>query len=220
MRIILLGPPGAGKGTQAANICEEFTLVQISTGDMLRAAVKAQTALGKKAKKVMDVGDLVSDDIIIFLVKERITAPDCKNGFLFDGFPRTLAQAEALKKDKIAIDCLIEMRVPDENIIDRMSGRRVHLASGRTYHIKYNPPKIKNYDDITGEALIQREDDNEKTVKSRLSVYHKQTQPLIDYYQNWRQKDGTAPYYASINGVGGLDDVKARIFVEINLLCT
>ncbi len=210
MRIILLGPPGAGKGTQAINISKYKSIPQISTGDMLRGAVKAGTPLGIKAKQVMDSGNLVSDDIIIGLVKERIQEPDCKNGFLFDGFPRTIAQAQALKDDGIVIDCVIEIQVADNDIITRMSGRRAHLASGRTYHIIYNPPKVKNKDDITGEELVQRDDDNEATVKSRLAVYHKQTQPLVNYYKNWAKKDKNAPKYYDINGVGTLDDVKLR----------
>lgn len=215
MRIILLGPPGAGKGTQAQNICEQKSIPQISTGDMLRAAVKAQTPLGIKAQKVMDAGNLVSDDIIIGLVKERITKDDCKNGFLFDGFPRTIAQAEALKQDGIAIDCVLEIQVADEDIVKRMSGRRVHLASGRSYHIIYNPPKAAGKDDITGEDLVQREDDAEATVRARLNVYHKQTKPLVNYYQNLANNSNTPKYYA-INGGGGLDEVKNAIFAKIS----
>ncbi|HIE78210.1 MAG TPA: adenylate kinase, partial [Candidatus Thioglobus sp.] len=200
MNIILLGPPGAGKGTQATNICEKCSIPQISTGDMLRAAVKAGTPLGVEAKKVMDSGGLVSDDIIIGLVKERITDSDCSNGFLFDGFPRTIAQAEALKNDGVKIDYVVEIQVPDEDIISRMSGRRAHLSSGRTYHIIYNPPKVEGKDDITGEDLVQREDDNEDTVRSRLDVYHEQTQPLVDYYSSWMNSDSDAPKYSAANG--------------------
>lgn len=216
MRIILLGAPGAGKGTQAQNICEQKSIPQISTGDMLRAAVKAQTPLGIQAKKVMDVGGLVSDDIIIGLVKQRIEADDCKNGFLFDGFPRTIAQAEALKQDGIDIDFVIEIQVPDEDIITRMSGRRVHLASGRNYHIIHNPPKIEGKDDISGEQLIQRKDDSQQIVRTRLGVYHQQTQPLVDYYKQWRRSDSNAPKYYAVNGVGSLDEVRDTIFDKIN----
>ena len=213
MNIILLGPPGAGKGTQAANICKKYGIPQISTGDMLRAAVKAGTPLGVEAKKVMDAGGLVSDDIIIGLVKERIQESDCANGFLFDGFPRTIAQAEALKNDGVQIDAGVEMQVPDEDIVTRMSGRRVHLASGRTYHVTFNPPKVEGKDDETGEDLIQREDDNEETVRSRLGVYHDQTQPLVEYYSSWMNDDSdNAPKYGAADGVGSLDDVRDRIF--------
>lgn len=212
MNIILLGPPGAGKGTQATKICEKYQIPQISTGDMLRAAVKAQTPLGIEAKKVMDAGDLVSDDIIIGLVKERITEPDCSKGFLFDGFPRTIAQAEALKNDQVKIDFVVEIQVPDQDIVERMSGRRAHLASGRTYHIKYNPPKVDGKDDITGEDLVQRDDDSEAVVKSRLGVYHEQTQPLVNYYQDWMNTDQNAPHYGSVNGVGTLTEVTERVF--------
>jgi adenylate kinase len=215
MNIILLGPPGAGKGTQATNICEKYSIPQISTGDMLRAAVKAGTALGVEAKKVMDSGGLVSDDIIIGLVKERITDSDCSNGFLFDGFPRTIAQAEALKSDGVKIDYVVEIQVPDEDIISRMSGRRAHLSSGRTYHIIYNPPKVEGKDDITGEDLVQREDDNEDTVRSRLDVYHEQTQPLVDYYSSWMNSDSDAPKYSAANGVGALEDVRNRIYANL-----
>ena len=216
MNIILLGPPGAGKGTQAANICKKYGIPQISTGDMLRAAVKAGTPLGVEAKKVMDAGGLVSDDIIIGLVKERIQESDCANGFLFDGFPRTIAQAEALKNDGVQIDAVVEMQVPDEDIVTRMSGRRVHLASGRTYHVTFNPPKVEGKDDETGEDLIQREDDNEETVRSRLGVYHDQTQPLVEYYSSWMNKDpDNAPKYGAADGVGSLDDVRDRIFAVL-----
>lgn len=215
MNVILLGPPGAGKGTQATNICEKYAIPQISTGDMLRAAVKAGTPLGIAAKKVMAAGGLVSDDIIIGLVKERIAENDCKNGFLFDGFPRTIAQAEALKADKVAIDFVVEIQVPDADIVARMSGRRAHLASGRTYHIVYNPPKVEGKDDITGEDLVQRADDAEDTVKSRLDVYHQQTQPLVDYYQSWMNTDSNAPKYGAVEGVGALDAVKERIYNKL-----
>jgi adenylate kinase len=216
MNIILLGPPGAGKGTQAANICKKYGIPQISTGDMLRAAVKAGTPLGIEAKKVMDAGGLVSDDIIIGLVKERIQESDCANGFLFDGFPRTIAQAEALKNDGVQIDAVVEMQVPDEDIVTRMSGRRVHLASGRTYHVTFNPPKVEGKDDETGEDLIQREDDNEETVRSRLGVYHDQTQPLVEYYSSWMNDDpDNAPKYGAADGVGSLDDVRDRIFAVL-----
>src|SRR3989441_8285519 len=187
MRVILLGAPGAGKGTQAAFICQRFGIPQISTGDMLRAAVKAGTPLGLAAKKVMDAGGLVSDDIIIGLVKERIAQPDCVNGFLFDGFPRTIPQADAMKAAGVKIDYVLEIDVPDEAIIERMSGRRAHVASGRTYHIKFNPPKVEGKDDLTGEDLIQRDDDKEETVKKRLSVYHEQTEVLVSYYGKWAE---------------------------------
>ncbi len=215
MNIILLGPPGAGKGTQATNICKKYTIPQISTGDMLRAAVKAGTPLGIEAKKVMDAGGLVSDDIIIGLVKERIAEADCANGFLFDGFPRTIAQAEALKNDGIKIDFVVEIQVPDEDIVSRMSGRRSHLASGRTYHIIYNPPKVEGRDDITGEHLVQRDDDNEDTVRARLKVYHQQTQPLVDYYRSWMSAGGSAPKYSAVNGTGSLDEVKKEVYAQL-----
>lgn len=215
MNIILLGPPGAGKGTQATNICAKYSIPQISTGDMLRAAVKDGTPLGIEAKKVMDEGGLVSDDIIIGLVKERISENDCNNGFLFDGFPRTIAQAEALKNDGININYVVEIQVPDEDIVARMSGRRAHLPSGRTYHITYNPPKIEGKDDITGEELVQRADDNENTVRSRLDVYHDQTQPLVEYYKSWMGKDNNAPIYGSIDGVGLLEEVKERVYAKL-----
>ena len=212
MRIILLGGPGAGKGTQAANITEKYQIPQISTGDMLRAAVKAGTPLGMEAKKVMDSGGLVSDDIILGLVKERIAEDDCKNGFLFDGFPRTIAQAEALKTQGVNIDAVVEIDVADEEIIKRMSGRRVHLESGRTYHIIYNPPKVEGKDDVTGEDLIQRDDDKEETVKKRLDVYHEQTEPLIKYYSDWANSgEANAPRYIHIEGVGSVEDIKKRI---------
>src|SRR3954467_6398822 len=205
MRLILLGAPGAGKGTQAAFICKRFGIPQISTGDMLRAAVKAGTPLGLAAKKVMDSGSLVSDDIIIGLVKERIAQPDCANGFLFDGFPRTIVQADALKAAGVKLDLVLEIDVPDEVIVERMSGRRVHVASGRTYHVKYNPPRVEGRDDVTGEDLILRVDDHEDTVKKRLAVYKNQTQPLVEYYKAWaRTGDPDAPRYRMISGTGSV----------------
>ena len=213
MRLILLGAPGAGKGTQATFICQKYSIPQISTGDMLRAAVKAGTPLGLQAKKVMDAGGLVSDDLIINLVKERITQSDCAKGFLFDGFPRTIPQADAMKAAGVKIDYVLEIDVPFEAIIERMSGRRSHAASGRTYHVKYNPPKTSGVDDVTGEPLIQREDDKEETVRKRLEVYSAQTRPLVDYYANWAQKDAAvAPQYRAISGIGGVDDITARAF--------
>tara|TARA_R110001592_G_scaffold116059_1_gene316970 strand:- start:109875 stop:110528 length:654 start_codon:yes stop_codon:yes gene_type:complete len=212
MRIILLGPPGAGKGTQATYITEKFGIPQISTGDMLRAAVKAGTELGLKAKGIMASGGLVSDDLIIALVKERIQEPDCVNGFLFDGFPRTIPQAEALLAEGVAIDKVIEIHVADQEIIARLSGRRVHEDSGRVYHIAHNPPKQDGVDDVTGEALIQREDDQEATVRNRLEVYHDQTKPLVDFYQGLStSQPDNAPAYARIDGVGPLDEVQARL---------
>jgi adenylate kinase len=211
MRLILLGPPGAGKGTQAAFICKRFGIPQISTGDMLRAAVKAGTAMGLAAKKVMDSGALVGDDIIIGLVKERIAQPDCANGFLFDGFPRTIPQADAMKEAGVNLDVVLEIDVPDASIIERMSGRRVHTASGRTYHVKFNPPKVEGKDDVTGEELIQREDDLEATVTKRLDVYKAQTRPLVDYYSKWADS-GTpgAPKYRKISGTGTVDEITQR----------
>lgn len=212
MRVILLGPPGAGKGTQAAYICESFRIPQISTGDMLRAAVKAGTPLGQAAKKVMDEGGLVSDDIIIGLVKERIAQPDCENGALFDGFPRTIAQADALKSQGIKIDHVVELQVDDEEIVSRMSGRRVHPGSGRVYHVTHNPPRQAGVDDVTGEPLVQRDDDREETVRKRLAVYHEQTKPLVEYYSSWaKQGDPQAPRYTAIAGKGAVEDIKARI---------
>ncbi len=211
MRLILLGAPGAGKGTQASYIREQYGIPQISTGDMLRAAVKAGTPLGIEAKKVMDAGGLVSDDLIINLVKDRLKEPDCEKGYLFDGFPRTLGQAEAMKEAGIAIDYVIEIDVPDETIVDRMVGRRVHLASGRTYHLQHNPPKVEGKDDVTGEDLIQRDDDNEETVKKRLSVYHEQTEVLLGYYGDWAKSGQPgAPKYRKIEGVGSIDDIRAN----------
>ena len=211
MNIILLGPPGAGKATQASQICEKFNIPQISTGDMLRAAVVAGTEIGLKAKKVIDAGSLVSDDIIIALVKERIQSPDCKNGYLLDGFPRTIAQADSLKTQGININYVVEVQVPDEDIVIRMSGRRVHLASGRTYHIDFNPPIVQNKDDLTGEDLIQRVDDNEDIVRDRLSIYHQQTQPLVNYYSDDALEENSGTKFHAISGVGTLDEVKTRI---------
>ena len=213
MRIILLGGPGAGKGTQAGYITEKYGIPQISTGDMLRAAVKAGTPLGLEAKKVMDAGGLVSDDIILGLVKERVAQPDCEKGFLFDGFPRTVVQAEALKTENVAVDAVVEIDVDDAEIIRRMSGRRVHLASGRTYHLEFNPPKVEGKDDVTGEDLIQRDDDQEETVRKRLTVYHDQTEPLIDYYTKWAGTgDKAAPRYVKVEGVGKVTEIRDRIF--------
>jgi adenylate kinase len=212
MRLILLGAPGAGKGTQATFICQRLGIPQISTGDMLRAAVKAGTPLGVEAKKVMDAGGLVSDDLIIALVKDRLTQPDCHNGFLFDGFPRTLPQAEAMKTASVKLDVVLEIDVPDSAIIERMSGRRAHVASGRTYHVKFNPPKVADKDDVTGEALIQRDDDKEETVRKRLEVYQRQTRPLVDYYGEWAKTgDMAAPRYARISGTGTVDEITARV---------
>lgn len=213
MRLILLGPPGAGKGTQANYIKEKYGIPQISTGDMLRAAIKAGTPLGMAAKAVMDEGKLVSDEIIINLVKERIKEADCVNGFLFDGFPRTIPQAEAMKQAAVDIDFVVEIAVDDAEIIKRMSGRRVHLASGRTYHIVFNPPKIAGKDDVTGEDLVQRDDDTEETVRKRLEVYHTQTKPLVEYYSAWaRTDDQNAPKYINIPGVGSVETIRDRIF--------
>lgn len=216
MKLILLGAPGAGKGTQAQFIREKYGIPQISTGDMLRAAVKAGTPLGLEAKKVMDSGGLVSDDIIIGLVKDRLLQDDCKAGYLFDGFPRTIPQAEAMKSAGVAIDYVLEIDVPDQDIIDRMSGRRVHTASGRTYHIQYNPPKVAGKDDVTGEDLIQRDDDKEETVKKRLEIYHSQTKPLVDYYSQWAATgDAKAPKCRKIAGVGSVDDIKNQAFAAL-----
>lgn len=213
MRIILLGGPGAGKGTQANRIKEKLGIPQISTGDMLRAALKAGTPLGLEAKKYMDAGGLVPDDVIIGLVKDRIQQDDCKNGFLFDGFPRTIPQAEAMKAAGVKIDYVVDIDVPDAEIIKRMSGRRVHLASGRTYHVVFNPPKVEGKDDVTGEPLIQRDDDKEETVRKRLEVYHAQTEPLIGFYKNWQATgDANAPKYVRIEGVGSVDSITQAIF--------
>jgi adenylate kinase len=211
MRLILLGPPGAGKGTQATFIKERFGIPQISTGDMLRAAVKAGTPLGIEAKKVMDSGGLVSDDLIIGLVKDRLLADDCKTGYMFDGFPRTIPQADAMKQANVAIDYVLEIQVPDSDIITRMSGRRAHLASGRTYHVVFNPPKVEGIDDVTGEPLVQRDDDREEVVTKRLEVYHSLTRPLVDYYSGWAQRgEAGAPKYRAISGVGPVDEVMQR----------
>jgi len=213
MRLILLGAPGAGKGTQATFICQKFGIPQISTGDMLRAAVKAGTPLGVQAKQVMDAGGLVSDGLIINLVKERIAQPDCAGGFLFDGFPRTIPQADAMKVAGVKLDHVLEIDVPFDAIIERMSGRRSHPASGRTYHLRFNPPKVSGLDDLTGEPLIQRADDQEETVRKRLDVYSAQTRPLIDYYANWAKSDPAGgPRYRAISGVGSVDEIKARAF--------
>lgn len=215
MRIILLGPPGAGKGTQAQLISKEFGIPQISTGDMLRAAIKEGTELGKLAKSVMDAGQLVSDDLIIDLVKDRISQPDCANGCIFDGFPRTIAQAEALSAAGVDIDYVIEISVPDDEIVSRMSGRRAHLASGRTYHVVYNPPKVEGIDDVTGEPLVQRDDDKEEVVRDRLSVYHAQTAALIDYYQKVAQSGENAPEYHDFDGTKPIDTVRDEIFAVL-----
>ncbi len=213
MRLILLGPPGAGKGTQASFITQRYNIVQISTGDMLRAAVKAGTPLGIEAKKIMDSGGLVSDEIIIGLVKDRLTHDDCVNGYLFDGFPRTIPQADALKNAGVKLDFVIEIDVPEEDIISRMSGRRVHLASGRSYHVLFNPPKVAEHDDLTGEPLVQRDDDKESTVRHRLNVYKEQTRPLVDYYAKWSETgDQQAPQYRKVQGIGSVEAIKEKIF--------
>ena len=217
MRLILLGAPGAGKGTQATFICQKYGIPQISTGDMLRAAVKAGTALGLEAKSVMESGGLVSDELIINLVKERIAQADCANGFLFDGFPRTIPQADAMKAAGVKLDYVLEIDVPFEAIIERMGGRRSHPASGRTYHVKFNPPKVEGQDDVTGEPLIQREDDKEETVKKRLEVYSAQTRPLVNYYSQWAENDAAAaPKYRAISGMGSVDDITARAFQALS----
>mgnify|MGYP000176764711 CR=1 FL=1 len=216
MRVILLGAPGAGKGTQANAIKDHFGIPQISTGDMLRAAVKAGTQLGLEAKKFMDAGGLVPDEVIIGLVKERIKDADCANGFLFDGFPRTIPQAEAMKQAGVDIDYVVEIDVPDEEIVKRMSGRRAHLASGRTYHVIFNPPKVAGHDDLTGEELVQRDDDKEETVKKRLEVYHAQTKQLVDYYSNWAaQGGGKSPKYVRVHGIGAVDAIRDQIFAAL-----
>ncbi len=220
MRLILLGAPGAGKGTQAQFICEKFAIPQISTGDMLRAAVKAGTELGVAAKKIMDAGGLVSDDIIIGLVKDRLTQPDCSKGYLFDGVPRTIPQAQAMKDAGVPIDYVLEIDVPFDAIIDRMGGRRVHPASGRTYHIKYNPPKVAGKDDVTGDDLIQRDDDKEETVRKRLQVYDDQTRPLVEYYSSWAAQGSPAdkvkaPAYRKVSGTGSVEDITTSIFAEL-----
>ena len=216
MRLILLGAPGAGKGTQAAFICKQFGIPQISTGDMLRAAVKAGTPLGQQADAVMKSGGLVSDDLIIALVKERIAQPDCATGFLFDGFPRTIPQADAMKAAGVKLDYVLEIDVPFDAIVERMSGRRSHPASGRTYHVKFNPPKVEGKDDETGEALVQRDDDKEETVKKRLDVYSAQTRPLVDYYSQWAATgDANAPQYRRIEGVGSVDDIMKKALAAL-----
>lgn len=216
MRLILLGAPGAGKGTQATFICQKYGIPQISTGDMLRAAVKAGTPLGLQAKAVMDSGALVSDDIIIGLVRERIAQPDCAGGFLFDGFPRTIPQADAMKAAGVLLDYVLEIDVPFDAIIERMSGRRSHPASGRTYHVKFNPPQVEGKDDVTGEPLIQRDDDKEETVKKRLDVYASQTRPLVEYYRQWARADtASAPRYRAISGMGGVDEITARALAAL-----
>ena len=218
MKLILLGPPGAGKGTQAKFICEKFGIPQISTGDMLRAAVKAGTELGKKAKSVMDAGDLVSDTLIIDLVKERIAQPDCTAGFLFDGLPRTTPQAEAVRDAGVSLDAIVEIQVPDEQIVDRMSGRRIHLASGRTYHIKHNPPKIEHKDDVTGDPLIQREDDKEETVRKRLAEYHRMTAVLAGFYKEMASKTAGRPEFIVVDGSRTIDEVTADIMEKLSVL--
>ena len=211
MRLILLGPPGAGKGTQAAFITAKYGIPQISTGDMLRAAIKAGTPLGLAAKRLMDAGQLVADDIVIGLVKERLKQPDCANGYLFDGFPRTIAQAEAMRGANVPIEHVLEIDVPDEEIVQRMGGRRVHLASGRSYHVNFNPPKVADRDDLSGEPLVQREDDREGTVRKRLEVYQAQTRPLVDYYSRWAATgDAHAPKHTRISGQGSVEQIAAR----------
>jgi adenylate kinase len=216
MRLVLLGPPGAGKGTQAGFIRDAYRIPQISTGDMLRAAVKAGTPLGVAAKKVMDAGGLVSDDIIVRLVNDRLREPDCRNGYLFDGFPRTIPQADALRDAGVALEYVLEIDVPDAAIVERMSGRRVHPASGRTYHVKYNPPKVADRDDVTGEPLIQREDDKEETVRKRLAVYHEQTEPLIAYYKEWAATgDPRAPKYRRVDGLGPVDTIRDAVLAAL-----
>ena len=215
MRLILLGPPGAGKGTQAAFLCSRHGIPQVSTGDMLRAAAKAGTPTGLAAKQLMDAGQLVSDEIIVALVLERLRAPDCAKGYLFDGFPRTIPQAEAMKQNGVRIDFVLEIDVPEAEIISRMSGRRVHVASGRTYHVKFNPPKTDGVDDVTGEPLIQRDDDKEETVRKRLDVYEAQTRPLVEYYSNWSKTDASAPKYRKIDGMGSVDDITGRALAAL-----
>ncbi len=217
MRIILLGAPGAGKGTQAQFIKERFGIPQISTGDMLRAAVKAGTELGLKAKAIMDAGQLVTDELIIAMVKERLAQDDCRNGYLLDGFPRTIPQAEAMRANNIDVDSVIEFVVEDSEIIKRLSGRRAHLASGRTYHIEYNPPKVAGVDDLTGEPLVQRDDDKEDVVRKRLDVYHAQTRPLVDFYRNWSETgEARAPSYIRVEGVGPVEQVRDNIFEALD----
>jgi adenylate kinase len=216
MRLILLGPPGAGKGTQASAITEAFGIPQISTGDMLRAAGKAGTPLGLAAKKVMDAGSLVSDEIIIGLVKERLAMPDCATGYLFDGFPRTIPQADAMRDSGVKIDYVLEIDVPDAAIVDRMAGRRVHPPSGRTYHVSFNPPRTPGKDDVTGEDLIQRDDDREETVRKRLAVYHAQTKPLVEYYAKWAESgDPRAPKYRKVDGTGAVGDIARAVLAAL-----
>ncbi len=216
MKLILLGAPGAGKGTQAKYICEKFGIPQISTGDMLRAQVKAGTPLGLEAKKHMDAGGLVPDEVIIGMVKERLTQADCQNGYLFDGFPRTIPQADAMKDAAVALDFVLEIDVPDGDIIERMAGRRAHLPSGRTYHVKFNPPKVEGKDDVTGEDLVQRDDDKEETVKKRLDIYHSQTKPLVEFYSNWSATgEAAAPQVRKIAGVGSVDDITTAVFAAL-----
>jgi adenylate kinase len=216
MRVILLGPPGAGKGTQAAFICSRYSIPQISTGDMLRAAVKAGTPLGLAAKRAMDAGQLVTDEIIVGLVNERMKQPDCAHGFLLAGFPRTIAQSEAMRTAGIQVDVLLEIEVPDADIVERMSGRRLHLASGRTYHVRFNPPKTAGRDDATGDPLIQREDDREDVVRKRLEVYHSQTRAVVDYFRQWAQGgQAGAPTYRKVNGVGSVDEVRQRVLAAL-----
>ena len=216
MRLILLGPPGAGKGTQAGYICDAYGIPQISTGDMLRSAIKAATPLGLAAKRVVDEGRLVSDDVIVGLVRERLKAPDCARGYLFDGFPRTIPQADAMKDAGLPIDYVLEIDVPDAEIVERMGGRRVHLASGRTYHVRFNPPKVAGKDDVTGEDLIQRDDDREETVTKRLLVYHQQTKPLIDYYTRWKASgDPRAPEYRRVSGTGSVETVREAVLAAL-----
>ena len=219
MKVILLGGPGAGKGTQAGHIVERYGVPQISTGDMLRAAVKAGTALGREAKGIMDAGQLVPDELIIELVKERVAQDDCTGGFLFDGFPRTIPQAESLREAGISVDAVVEIAVDDEEIIRRMGGRRVHLASGRTYHVEFNPPREEGKDDVTGEPLVQRDDDKEATVRKRLDVYHRQTSPLIDYYTEWvRREQDAAPVYVRVDGIGTVNEVRDSVFAALDEL--
>ncbi|MCX7945876.1 MAG: adenylate kinase [Hydrogenophilus sp.] len=216
MRLILLGPPGAGKGTQAQAICAHYGIPQISTGDMLRAAVKAETPLGREAKRAMDSGQLVADEIILALVRERLQAPDCAAGYLLDGFPRTLAQAEALRREGVVIDAVVVFEVPDEEIVERMSGRWIHPGSGRSYHVKYNPPKKAGVDDVTGEPLVQRDDDREEVVRARLAAYHEQTKPLIAYYLAWAATgDRRAPRVAQVSGVGPIEEVRRRLLAAL-----